>query len=116
MPRARSSVSKFGGVVPIFAALGDSTRLKIVARLCAGGPLSIVRLTQGAKVSRQAVTKHLHALEAAGIVRSGRTGRECIWELQTVRLTQARQCLAQISDQWDAALGRLRDFVETDEP
>lgn len=98
---------------PVFAALGDATRLRIVARLCDGGPQSIVRLTQGADVSRQAVTKHLRVLEEAGLVRSDRDGRERVWEIRTRRLAQARQCLDRIADQWDAAIGRLRTLVES---
>jgi DNA-binding transcriptional ArsR family regulator len=99
----------------LFAALGDATRLRIVARLCEAGPLSIVRLTRGTRISRQAITKHLRALAAAGVVRSDRIGRERIWELQTARLEQARRALDQISNQWDAALERLRAFVEKHE-
>jgi DNA-binding transcriptional ArsR family regulator len=100
---------------PIFAALADETRLRIVARLCGEGPLSIVRLADGATVSRQAITKHLYALEGAGLARSSRAGRERIWELRTKRLSEVRRYLEDISQQWDAALGRLRAFVEKDE-
>jgi DNA-binding transcriptional ArsR family regulator len=88
--------------------------LFIVARLCEDGPLSIVRLTNGSKISRQAVTKHLSALSKAGLVRSERSGRERIWNLETKRLAHIRQYLAYVSDQWDDALGRLRAFVETE--
>ena len=97
---------------PVFAALGDPTRLRIVARLCTHGPQSIVQLTEGSQVTRQAVTKHLLALEHAGLVRGEREGRERIWELQGKRLAEARQWLDQISQQWDAAIERLRAFVE----
>jgi len=107
--------SALTGVAPVFAALGDETRLRIVARLCHGGPASISRLTESAEVSRQAVTKHLRALEEAGLVRSGRAGRERIWELQTRRLAQVRRYLDQISEQWDTTLQRLSAFVETEE-
>jgi DNA-binding transcriptional ArsR family regulator len=100
---------------PLFAALGDETRLHIVARLCGGGPQSIVSLTQGANVSRQAVTKHLHALADAGIVHSTRQGRERIWAIRTKRLVEARRYLDQISGQWDEALERLRAAVEVDD-
>jgi DNA-binding transcriptional ArsR family regulator len=98
----------------IFAALGDETRLQIVARLCDGGPLSIVRLTEGFRISRQAISKHLRLLHGAGLVSSGRFGRERIWEIQTKRLSEARLYLDEISAQWDAALERLRAFVESD--
>jgi DNA-binding transcriptional ArsR family regulator len=106
-------VTQLAEAAPVFAALGDATRLAIVARLCAQGPLSIVRLTDGTHVSRQAITKHLHALQRAGIVRDERAGRERVWRLETERLADVRRHLAQISAQWDAAVERLRAFVET---
>jgi len=113
MSRSRSATAgKLSQAAPVFAALGDGTRLNIVARLCASGPQSIVRLTEGTNVSRQAVTKHLHALADAGLVRSTREGRAQIWELQPKRLAQARRYLDQISDQWDEAIDRLRTLVE----
>ena len=114
MSQRRMAGSRLADTAPVFAALGDPTRLHIVARLCDGGPLSIVRLTEGANVSRQAITKHLRALENAGLVRSGRAGRERIWELQVKRLAEVRRSLDQISDQWDVALERLRALVETE--
>lgn len=96
----------------MFAALGDTTRLAVVARLCTDGPLSIARLSEGVAVSRQAVTKHLEMLADAGLVRDTRLGRERIWQLEPRRLDVARRELDRISTQWDAALGRLRLFVE----
>lgn len=99
----------------VFAALGDDTRLALVARLSSGGPQSIVRLTDGVDVSRQAVTKHLEALAEAGVVRSAKEGRERIWELETRRLSDAQRYLDEISSQWDRAIDRLRAFVETDD-
>jgi DNA-binding transcriptional ArsR family regulator len=83
-----------------------------VGRLSGGRPLSISSLSEGAGVTRQAVTKHLQALADAGLVRDTRRGRERIWELEPVRLERARRYLEQISDQWDSAIGRLRAFVE----
>lgn len=97
---------------PIFAALGDETRLRLVARLCDDGPLSITRLTLGSKVTRQAITKHLRVMEGAGLVRSKRHGRESVWQLEQRRLADARHYLDLISKQWDEALGRLRKLVE----
>ena len=100
----------------MFAALGDETRLAIVLRLCAAGPLSITRLTDGAGVSRQGVTKHLHVLESAGVVQGSRQGREQLWELRPRALEAARRHLEVISRQWDNRLDRLRAFVENDSP
>jgi DNA-binding transcriptional ArsR family regulator len=97
---------------PIFAALGDETRLHVVSRLSAGGPLSITELTKGTEVTRQAVTKHLGVLAAAGLVTDFRQGRERVWELKTRRIEEARRVLDLISKEWDQALERLRELVE----
>jgi DNA-binding transcriptional ArsR family regulator len=97
---------------PIFAALGDATRLRLVSRLCGGGPLSITQLTEGSDVTRQAVTKHLRVLATAGLVRDSRHGRERRWELRTRQLEEARRVLDLISARWDQALERLRVMVE----
>ncbi len=86
--------------------------MRLVSRLCDGGPKSITRLTAGSRVTRQAITKHLRVLEEAGLVRSKRRGREKIWQLEQRRLEEARRYLALISKQWDDALERLKNFVE----
>ena len=96
----------------LFAALGDETRLRLVSRLCDGGPMSITRLTGGSNVTRQAITKHLRVMEGSGLVRSMRRGRESVWRLDQRRLADARRYLDMISKQWDGALLRLREFVE----
>lgn len=103
------------GSAPIFAALGDKTRLALVARLCTGGPLSIARLTAGADITRQAITKHLNILAGVGLVRDIRVGRERLWEVETGQIEEARRCLERISSQWDDALARLKLAVEGDE-
>ena len=98
---------------PLFAALGDETRLRLIVRLSAGGPGSIARLSRNARVSRQAITKHLEVLSAAGLVRGSRRGRERIWELEPGRLADAHAYLDRIARQWDDALSRLKRFVES---
>ena len=97
---------------PIFAALGDPTRLHVVSRLSGGGPMSITQLTEGSDVTRQAVTKHLVVLADAGLVRGFRQGRERVWELRTRQLDEAGRVLDLISTRWDSALERLRALVE----
>lgn len=96
----------------LFAALGDETRLTVLAKLCKGEPQSISRLTEGSKLSRQAVTKHLRVLEDAGIVRCVRVGRESIFEFKPEPIDDARQFLNRVSAQWDETLARLKSFVE----
>jgi DNA-binding transcriptional ArsR family regulator len=100
---------------PLFAALGDETRLQLVMRLAAGGPGSITRLSANSRVSRQAISKHLEVLSDAGLVRSTWRGRERVWDLAPQRLSDAHEYLDRISRMWDQAIGRLRAFVETDE-
>jgi DNA-binding transcriptional ArsR family regulator len=100
---------------PLFAALGDETRLQLVVRLAAGGPGSITRLSANSKVSRQAIAKHLGVLSDAGLVRSTRRGRERVWDLELRRMSDAHEYLNRISRMWDQAIDRLRAFVETDE-
>lgn len=112
MSRRSAGAARLARAAPVFAALGDETRLALVERLCAGGPQSIARLSSGAAVTRQAITKHLGVLADAGLVHDVRRGRERIWDLDTVRLHEARRCLDEISQRWDEALGRLRQLVE----
>ena len=100
---------------PVFAALGDETRLRIVAKLSSTGPLSIVRLTEGEAMTRQAITKHLSVLAEAGLVRDVRHGRERRWALELAPLEPARRYLDLVSQRWDSALARLAAMVEVDD-
>ena len=112
MSRHRVGTADLAGAAPLFAALGDETRLAVVARLSAAGPLSIARLTNGSTVTRQAITKHLNVLAEAGLVHDVRRGRERIWELDPDRLEEVHRWLDRIAAQWDEALNRLKAFVE----
>ena len=113
MSRSRGAAAlKATEAVPVFAALGDATRLRLLGRLSVDGPLSITRLSEGTGVTRQAITRHLYALDDAGLVRNARRGRERVWELNLKRLEVARRYLDQIAAQWDDAADRLKSFVE----
>jgi DNA-binding transcriptional ArsR family regulator len=101
--RARASV---------FAALGDETRLGLLAKLTNGEPLSIARLTEGSKLTRQAVTKHLRVLEDVGVVFSVKAGRESRFALDPRPIVGAQEYLEHVSRQWDTALARLKALVE----
>ena len=97
---------------PVFAALGDETRLSLVAKLSAGQPHSISQLTEGSKLTRQAITKHLRVLENVGIVHSIRRGRESRFKFDPEPIEGIKQYLDFVSEQWDQALSRLKSFVE----
>jgi len=109
-PKLRMTLRR---ISPVFAALGDETRLRIIAALCAGGALSIAQLTAGTAITRQAVTKHLHVLAQAGLVRDIRQGRERRWEFEPSKVEEARRSLEVISRQWDQRLARLKAYVES---
>ena len=97
---------------PVFAALGDETRLALVAKLCGGQRRSISQLTKGSKLTRQAITKHLRVLERVGIVHSVPAGRESLFQFDPARIEEMRKYLDFVSEQWDQALGRLKSFIE----
>jgi DNA-binding transcriptional ArsR family regulator len=110
--RTESAARKLRGKAPLFAALGDETRLKLLVKLGSGSLLSITRLAEDSALSRQAITKHLRVLQQAGLVRGVRQGRENLFGLEPDQLDEARRALDVISRQWDQALARLKSFVE----
>src|SRR5215813_6164700 len=106
MPIRRTSSAQ------LFAALGDETRLSLIARLCTKGPLSITELTAASRVTRQGITKHLRVMERSGLVHCKRRGRESLWQVDGRRVEEAQRYLEQISAQWDKALARLQACIE----
>jgi DNA-binding transcriptional ArsR family regulator len=111
--KAGSKAKPLQGYAPIFAALGDEMRLRLIAALCVGGAMSITQLTSGTDISRQAITKHLGVLAAAGLVRDVKIGRERLWEFEPTQLDEARRSLELIGRQWDHALAKLKLAVES---
>jgi DNA-binding transcriptional ArsR family regulator len=104
-PRAKAAV---------FAALGDETRLFLLTRLSGGRRYSIAELTEGTRLTRQAVTKHLRVLERVRMVHRAREGRESLFAFDPQPLIEMREYLDLVSKQWDTALGRLKTFLEND--
>jgi DNA-binding transcriptional ArsR family regulator len=96
----------------VFAALGDETRLSLIAKLSTASPQSISRLAAGSTLTRQAITKHLRVLEGARVVHSVRVGRESLFEFRPEPLKDLQSYLERVSDQWEHALARLKSFVE----
>lgn len=109
MPRRRAELR---GRASVFAALGDETRLSLIAKLSNGSPQSISRLAEGSTLTRQAITKHLRVLEGARVVHSVRVGRESLFEFRPEPLRDLQSYLERVSDQWEHALARLKSFVE----
>ena len=107
MSRARE-----GAVAEVFFALGDETRISLVRKLCDDGASSATTLSNGEKVTRQAIVKHLQVLEGAGLVTHEKRGREVLFLIETRRLDEARLFLDNVSAAWDRAIDRLRLMVE----
>ncbi|MFM0205201.1 metalloregulator ArsR/SmtB family transcription factor [Paraburkholderia fungorum] len=110
--RVRVKEAMLRNSASIFAALGDETRLRLIAVLCAGSAMSIAQLTAGTEMTRQSVTQHLQVLANAGLVRDVKLGRERLWAFEPAHLEEARRALETISRQWDQALLRLKAAVE----
>lgn len=106
-------VQRSEALASVFAALGDPTRLKLIAVLCAGGAFSITQLTASTDISRQGVTKHLQVLADAGVVRDVRMGRERLWQLEPGQIEEAKRTLEVIGREWDVALAKLKAFAES---
>jgi DNA-binding transcriptional ArsR family regulator len=111
--RRHRTSANIGATAVVFTALGDQTRLRLIARLSAAGPMSIAGLADGFDISRQAISKHLRVMSEAGLARSGRRGRETVWQLEQDGLAEARRYLQVISDDWDGKLRRLKQLVES---
>jgi DNA-binding transcriptional ArsR family regulator len=111
--KSRSGVAaRRSDPAPVFAALGDKTRLSLVAKLSGGEPRSISQLTRGSRLTRQAITKHLRVLESAELVRSVRAGRESRFELNPKPIEEIKRYLDRVSELWDRKLARLKSLVE----
>jgi DNA-binding transcriptional ArsR family regulator len=110
-PRSPSSAR---AKAAIFAALGDETRLSLLSRLCSGQRYSIAELTEGTKLTRQAVTKHLRVLERVRIVHGTREGRQSLFQFDPHPVIEMKEYLELVSKQWDIALARLKTFAESD--
>ena len=112
MARRNTAATRSADAANTLAALGDSTRLGLLMRLCDRGPLSIAELTDQAHVTRQAVSKHLRALQRGGLAHSVRIGRTCVWRIEHSRINDMCYYLNMLSSQWDEYLERLRLCVE----
>ena len=100
------------GAAPLFAALGDPTRLTLLQHLSRDGPASISALADNFRATRQGVTKHLQVLAAARLIEGERRGREHVWAINPRRLAEAQRHLEVIARGWDSALARLKAHVE----
>ncbi|GGL38001.1 helix-turn-helix transcriptional regulator [Phycicoccus endophyticus] len=96
----------------LFAALGDQTRLGLLAALGTGGAATATRLADPLPVTRQAVSRHLRVLEDAGLVVTSKAGRDVLYEVDVDVLRERADWLASVSRAWDRRLEDLRQRAE----
>ena len=99
----------------VFAALADSTRIRLLSELARHGGATATVLSRELPVSRQAVVKHLSVLKSAGLVVRQRSGREARYIVQPEPLDATAQWMAQLAAEWDRRLARIKLAAEEDE-
>jgi len=99
-------------LAPVFAALGDRTRLGLLSQLSTAEARNISQLAEGSHLTRQGLTRHLQVLEDAGVVTSSRSGRERYFRLEPQPLREMRDYLERVAQHWDDTLLRLKNWVE----
>ena len=99
------------GVGAVFAALADGTRRQMVQALAAGSTVTASSLARDLPITRQAVAKHLAALDSAGLVSAERRGRETHYSLTPAPLADAATWMAGVGAEWDDRLGSLRTHL-----
>ena len=97
---------------PVLVALADPTRRQLLDALSDEGEASASRLAERLPVSRQAVVKHLHLLEGAGLVSGGRVGREKLFHVETDSLEASARWMADLAATWDRRLQALKRNAE----
>ena len=97
----------------VFSVLADATRRRLLGDLAAGGPLTATQLAPGYGVSRQAVAKHLGALESAGLLERHRHGREVRYRVVDGRLQGATAWLDDVGRRWDRRLEMLGEVLRS---
>jgi DNA-binding transcriptional ArsR family regulator len=97
----------------VLVALSDPRRRQLLDLLSAKGEATATTLAEGLPVSRQAVVKHLAVLDTAGLVSSGRVGREVRYAVQPAALNTTAQWMAALTDEWARRLANIKRIAET---
>jgi len=96
----------------LWSAIGDPSRRQVLDLLVAHGEVSASWLAGRVPFSRQAVSKHLAVLEAAGLVSRRKQGREVLYQIEADRLDQATRAMAELAAQWDQRLNAIKRLAE----
>jgi DNA-binding transcriptional ArsR family regulator len=99
---------------PIFAALADPTRRRLLVSLAEHSPKTATQMAEEYPITRQGILKHLNILEEAGLVMVTQKGREKRYTLTPEPLTELDQWIKALNAKWDERLLRLKNFIESD--
>jgi len=94
-----------------FAALADSTRRAILARL-AKGEASVLELAEPFAMSQPAISKHLKVLERAGLISRGQDAQRRPRRLEAKPLREAAEWMEKYRQFWEAQFGRLDSLLQ----
>ena len=96
----------------LWSAIAEPSRRRVLDLLVANGEVSASWLAGRVPFSRQAVSKHLVALERAGFISRRKQGREVLYQVQASRLDEAARAMADLAAQWDLRLGAIKRLAE----
>jgi DNA-binding transcriptional ArsR family regulator len=95
----------------VFAALADSTRRDILARLSTG-TRSVTELAEPYDMSLPAISKHLRVLENSGLISRGRDAQWRPCRIQAAPLKEAVDWMGQYRKHWEESFDRLDDYLQ----
>ena len=96
----------------LWSAIADPSRRRVLDLLVINGEVSASWLAGRVPFSRQAVSKHLVALERAGFISRRKQGREVLYQVQADRLDQASRAMAQLAAEWERRLAAIKRLAE----
>lgn len=99
---------------PIFAALADPMRRKLLINLAENSPKTVTQLAREYPITRQGILKHLHILRDAGLVAVHQQGRDKRYTLTPEPLSELEQWIKELNTKWDERLLRLKAFIENE--
>jgi DNA-binding transcriptional ArsR family regulator len=96
----------------LWSAIADPSRRRVLDLLVSHGDVSASWLASQVPFTRQAVSKHLVVLEAAGLVSRRKQGREVLYRVDADRLDQATQAMSDLAARWDQRLNAIKRLAE----
>ena len=96
----------------VMRALADPTRRAVFERIAGAQEISVVELTQGSGVTQGAISQHLKALKAAGLVTERPEGRKVYYSAQPQGLEPLADWMNHYAVFWRSRFANLRDILK----